>query len=160
MKESEIDKNQDVHEFLKRNPCAILATASEGSAPDLAHVFIHLDIRFTGYFMSKLETRKIENIFANPDVNLMFSDSDSLQQVEYRGIAKTVEDTEAIAKLFPKVIETIQSKRPDYWMPPLAQIKGDGYCLVEVTPMSIVYRDYAREEKDTGPNEYKVKIPS
>ena len=148
----------DVHDFVKRRSCVILATAREESAPDLAHAFVYTDVAFTGYFLSKIETRKIDNISKNPHVSVMFSDRDSLQQVEYLANAKIIDDTKQIVAILPKIQDIISESRSEYWVPPVTQVPGSGYCIVELTPMSVTYRDYSREEKDAGAHEFKVKL--
>lgn len=158
MKTTDQKKNAEAHEFIVRNPCATLATAMEGKTADLAHVFVYLDFGFKAHFLSKIETRKIKNLQKNPHVNLLFSDKGSLEQVEFSGNARVVDDPEEILNILPKIQDVVADARSDYWSPPLSQVPGNGYCVVEITPMSIVYRNYKREEKDTGPHEHRVTL--
>ncbi len=150
--------NADVYDFITRRPCATIATSREGSSADLAHVFVYFDLAFNGYFLSKIDTRKVDNISGNPHVSLLFSDIDSLQQVEYLANARIIDDTEEITTVLPKIQDILQDARAEYWIPPVTQVPGNGYCIVELTPMAITYRDYAREKKDAGAHQFKLDM--
>jgi general stress protein 26 len=121
-------------------------------------VFVYVDESFNGYFLSKLETRKVDNIRENPHVNLLFSDIESLQQVEYIANARVVDVPDEIASILPKIQDILENAKAEYWVPPLSKVPGNEYCIVEMTPMSITYRDYANGEGDSGAHQFKLDI--
>lgn len=152
------EKNSDVYDFMGRNPCPVLSTVNAKHEIDLAHVFVYIDLKFNLYFTSKIETRKVMNVEDTKSVVLLFSDRGQLQQVEYKGEGAVLTDAEEIMRVWPKITDIIQKNRSEYWTPPLSQVPGEGYAIVKITPDSVLYRDYAREEKDSKAREYLVQL--
>jgi general stress protein 26 len=151
---------QTAVEFIGKHSCAVLATKGAERQIDLAYVCVVVEPDMTLYFMSKIETRKMENISRDSEVVMMFSDVDALQQIELRGSAEVLSHTDSIVGIFPRLQDVIKARRFEQWLPPVAQTPGEGYAVVRVVPDSLTYRDYKREDKDAGPHEFSIPFNS
>jgi uncharacterized pyridoxamine 5'-phosphate oxidase family protein len=98
-------RNQ-VIEFIKKMHVGYLATVSTDNAPRVRTISIHTVYDRDIYFFTFSTTRKVAEMEANPQVEVVWSNLEDLYQVRIRGNAVLVED-EAMHRRFrdddPKV---------------------------------------------------------
>jgi len=101
---------EDVINFIKQVHIAYLATVGENNTPRVRPVSINTVYDNDIYFFTFNNTRKVDEINSNPQVEAVWSNLQNLSQVRIRGKAVLVED-EAIIKRFkadvPKAVEML-----------------------------------------------------
>lgn len=160
MDNKEAEDNKHVLDFMREHPCATLATHGKEGRINLANVFAFVDDNYFLYVVSRPDHRKHQNVVEHPQVSLMFTDQEGVQQAECIGVGKTVERIETLADMLPNLQKILIEHKSEYWVPPVAQLEADGYVVIKIVPELMVYRTYAQDGVSSKPNEVVVNFDS
>jgi len=151
--------------FLSHFPLGTIATVNEMGAPEAVAVYFYTERDFTLYFVTKAETRKLQNILRRPTATILSYDEASLTSVELTGNVEIIRDAVEFAQVIEKFHSIASSRRVQYWLPPIAQIDAGNYVACKLLPTSIYYRSFSKDVAGTivpqeaifGPEDIKIK---
>jgi general stress protein 26 len=115
-------------QFIKTTNIGFLATVAADGAPRVRPVGIHTVYGDDLFFFTFANTRKVEELKANPEVEVVWARNDTLSQVRIKGKASIVDD-QATCDRF-KADEPIVSRL----LPPGAESL---FCLFRVSPQRV-----------------------
>ena len=142
-------EKEEALEYLATHPVATLATVGEDGRPQLAAVYVFVDPDFTCYFLTKSESRKFKNIEARRFVSLLSSSEDRLMSVEIEGDAQQVQDTVEVVQVTDRFRNMIDTRKGDYWQPPVAQLQSGQYVVCKIVPAQVHIHIFADTIEDT-----------
>lgn len=93
------------------------------------------------YILTKAETQKAHNIFANTQTALTIYDEESLQSLQLQGQASIETDSLNKQYIFDQIV------RPRHYgdkkqLPPVTQLDKGAFMIIKITPTNAKYRDY------------------
>jgi general stress protein 26 len=128
--------------FFRQHPLMTVSTVSSDGVPQNAAVYVYMDKGMNCYFATRANTRKAANIQANSVATLCAYNENLLMFGEVSGTATLLEDKEEVAALLPKLQKILESRKSTYYIPPVAQLEGDGYVFFKVTPKTVTFANY------------------
>jgi hypothetical protein len=142
---SEIQKKDEVLDYLSSEKAAVLSMHAIDGTIDAATVFFANDEDFIFYFTTKVNTRKYRNLVANSEVTLTISNVEELKTVEVKGNASLITDSEEIGA---RIITLNEKNRQEGlpWAPPIAFLDAGQYVIIRVIPTWIRYGVFLNEE--------------
>lgn len=117
-------------EYISANPIAVVSTTNDKSVPHAAAVYVCVDEDCHVYFTTKKDTRKFDNLVANPSVALTIVRPADNSTLQAEGKASIVKDNEVISNVFKKLAK-IYAHGPD-WQPPIAKLKEGPYEIIGI----------------------------
>lgn len=132
-----------VRDFFSKHSLGTLATVNNENQPECAAVYVKFDENLNGYFVSKVHTRKFQNISKNPNVTIFFLDEERVKCGEFSGTAEVIEGTAEAAHALSEIQSVLSQQRNEYWIPPIAQLDAGSYVLFKLTPSYARVIDYS-----------------
>ncbi len=137
------------YKFLSTHRAATLATVNAKSKPDAATVFYIVDKDLTIYFMTRIESRKFNNLEKQTIVSMVITDVETMETIQLTGAAARVEnfkeESEALTKLW-----TADCRNPN-WPGPAVKLFEAGHSVqlvvVKVVPQEMTYAVFERQGK-------------
>lgn len=136
------ERQQNIYDFLKNNPVAVVSTASKSGNPHGAVVYFYVDNNLDVYFVTKDQTHKFQNIKENNHVMLTVFDAQSQTVCQIEGATEIVSDQALADDVIGKILKiTLKISREGE--PPLSKLDGE-YITLKIHPDNIKYSVYAR----------------
>lgn len=136
-----MDDKQKVYEFLRSHPIGVLATVGSGHIPHATAIYFVVEEDLSVKFLSKRDTKKIENIKNNSKVMLEVFEAATQTNVQIAGVAEDISDEMQAHDVFTKVLEvTRATSQAD--VPPVSKLLAGNYVAYRVNPSQIRYRVY------------------
>ncbi len=88
---------QDLYDFISRNPIAVLSTASSTGEPEAALMRVAVTPQLELFFDTRIETRKYRNFLANPRCALVIGCTGPAS-IQYEGVLE-IPDPAELARL-------------------------------------------------------------
>ena len=146
-----------VFSFFREHPLMTLSTVGEDGVPQSAVVYVYMDDDMNCYCASRTTTRKYENIGKNSTAVLSTFDENVLMFGELRCEATIMGEGEEVAQIMPSLQKIIASRKSSYWVPPVAQLEGEGYVFFKLTPKKVLFVNYEQSSSD-NPHPHKVEF--
>lgn len=134
------EARQKIKEFLRGNPIAVISTVNDG-APYSTTIYIHVGDDLSVYFLSKSQTKKIENIKVNDAVMLVSYDAKSQTNIQVSGRAVEVKDESDSREIFKNIIDATK-KASGADIPPVSKLLAGPYVVYKIKPEHINYSVY------------------
>jgi hypothetical protein len=154
--EKNFDKNL-VYGFFRQHPLVTLSTVSEAGVPQNAAVYIYMDDDMNCYCVTRQNTRKFRNVEANTIATISAYDENVLMFGELQCIAKPLTNPEEISVVMPELQKIIFSRKSDYWVPPVAQLEGEGYVFIKLEPQKALFSNYEQSSAE-NPKPHRVEL--
>ena len=140
------EKNEkgEVLAFLHKEKLAVLSTHASDGTIDASAIFYVIDENFDFYFTTKEETRKFQNLMANPNVSLTITDVEGLKTVQVKGAASVVTDEKEVADRITGLINKHKVEGVP-WAQPIAKLEAGQYAIIRVTPSWLRYGVFKNE---------------
>lgn len=133
--------NQEVYNFLNANPIGVLATTTKSGDPHGTTVYFKIDEDFNLYFLSKKDTKKVDNIKHNNNVMLVVFEPLKQINIQVSAVAKEVTDEESSGEIFKQILEiTRQTSTAE--IPPISKLFAGHYVAYKLVPKKISYSVY------------------
>ena len=139
------EKRNEALNFLEEHTLGTLATINSRGIPNLATVFFFVDKDFSCYFITKENTRKLENIQEREVSTLLCSSEDDLTSIELMGATEILTDTLSIVKIIERFQELVLNRKAGYWVPPISQLNAGQYVVCKFIPNSARMVVYSNE---------------
>ncbi len=127
----DIDKETlraDVLKFIQKTKTAVLSTVSPEHQPEAATVTYVCDDDFNFYFITKKDSRKLQNILKNPNVAIVVGTSENPATAQMQGVAEIITDPDHfIVTYFSQSVNVAETK---WW--PLFKVRGSDFAFVKV----------------------------
>jgi general stress protein 26 len=137
--------DQKAMHFLRSHDIGVLSTISRTGGLHGAVVYYLLDNNGLIYVLTKSETHKAHNTFANPQVALTAYNEDKMQTVQVQGTAEIEADQSIKDHVFANLVKPRQygtEKR----LPPVTQLKEGSFMAIKITPTEAIYTDFKPEQ--------------
>lgn len=133
---------QEALDFLKDRVIAVVATTDKNHKPNAATILYHIDDDMNFFFMTRKQTRKYENIMANPHVAIVVGIGDGPGTVQAEGEAREIEN--GLEKFFDEIRENKMLKEMYYG--PFLMLPGADLAVFRVW---LGWMQYLRRSMDT-----------
>jgi nitroimidazol reductase NimA-like FMN-containing flavoprotein (pyridoxamine 5'-phosphate oxidase superfamily) len=135
-------KNPNIAAFLKRNHIAVLATADKTTAvPHAATIYYGTDSQMNIYFITKVKTKKAENIRSNPAVALTVYEANTQSTLQVTGTATEVLDPQIKAKAL-KLMSKYSKETAGTEQTPISRLYAGDEVLYKLWPQTIRLGEY------------------
>ncbi len=141
----EKDAKQKVKEFLAEHPAGVLSTVGKDSSPYSTTIYFVADNELNIYFLSKSETKKIENIKVNNRVMLVGFEAKTQTNVQISGTAQELKDGSDSQNIFQQILE-ITRKTSGAEVPPVSKLFAGPYVIYKIKPKQINYSVYNQKD--------------
>ncbi|HSE29330.1 MAG TPA: pyridoxamine 5'-phosphate oxidase family protein [Candidatus Saccharimonadales bacterium] len=121
---------QEIVNYIKDHPVAVLGTTGKSSRPFGAAIYIYAKSIDQLYFITKTETQKFKNIQENPMVSVTIVDSSDNSSLQLSGDVSVVNDVRIIDQVM-REMSKIYANSAD-WLPPLAKIRAGSYQVISI----------------------------
>lgn len=135
--------------FMRLNRAAMLSVVTEDGKPHASIVYCLAGDDLSIYFTTRAEGKKFECLVTNPEVCMLFSGHNTLQQLQLSGKAKRITDIDRELDLLH---ELMKLRYEDERLPrPTVNLVEPGtrkeYALFQVTPYEMTFADFKTCEK-------------
>ncbi len=130
--------------YLAKEKMAILSTHASDGSIDAMTVFFMADENLDFFFMTKVDTRKYQNMAANPHVSLTISNAETLETVEAKGTASVMTSPKDITDRMTSIINKGKYEGMP-WAPPIAKLNAGQYVIIKVVPTWLRYGVFLNE---------------
>lgn len=148
---SKVEEHQEVAKFLQRVHTGILSTVDTDGKPWGSAVYFVIDDDFNTYFVTRVGTKKYQNILAHPDIALTVVDSDSQTTVQIAGPVSKLPAHEYKDIVFDK-LASLRPKHHENWAPPIEKVHQGDYIALKISPTTLQYSDYSKAYTDYNQN--------
>lgn len=145
MKQTNTNK---VHEFLTSHPVGVLSTASPAGEPWGSTIVFATDEDLNFFFMTRANTRKYQNIAANPTVALTVTDESQQITVQAMGSVEKVAAEDIMEVVFHK-LDKLRPKGSEHWIAPVYKIHEGDYMILQFTPKILQFADFSQSPADS-----------
>lgn len=139
------DRNQRMYDFLKDTPVAVLSTVDPEGNPHGSVIYYTIDKEFKFSFITKIETKKYDNLIHNNHVMLTVFEPLTQTTVQLTGKATEIEDGFQINAIAVSTLGA-SMKTSDSGIPPLSKLEAGEVVGFEVSPVAVRMAVYARPD--------------
>lgn len=139
------DFNPQSLQYIKSHDLAVLSTVDRTGNVFGAVVYYSVDLNNNLYIITKSETTKSRNIFAQSQVAVTIHETGSLQTLQLQGIAEIETDIQIKERVFNALIKP-RNYNNGKQLPPVANINGGAYMVIKIIPLSVKFNDYTVEK--------------
>lgn len=151
-----LDKHM-IYGFFRQHPLVTLSTISDDGVPENAAVYIYMDDEMNAYCVTRENTRKFRNINNNTIATISAYDENVLMFGEIQCEASALENPNDISVIMPELQKIIFSRKSDYWVPPVAQLEGEGYVFIKLQPKKALFSNYEQSSSE-NPRPHRVEL--
>jgi general stress protein 26 len=127
----DIPKYEEIADYIRQNPVAIIGTIDDDGTPYGAVVYVcNDDHRPLVYFITKNGTRKYKNLAARPAVSLTITKPGETSTLQAKGQASLVRDAATLDMVTTRITRT-HATAPE-WLPPLAKLHAGEYTVIAI----------------------------
>jgi len=136
------ERQQNIYEFLKDNPVAVLSTASKQGRPHGTVIYFYINPNFEIFFITKDHTNKYQNIITNNQVMLTVFNASTQTVCLIEGSTKTVNKQSEINQTINQIVQnSLKTTSADIL--PVSKLEGE-YITLKIHPENIKFSVYAR----------------
>lgn len=118
--------------YIRAHPVAVLGTMSQNGNPYGAPVYVYATALHALYFMTKIKTKKYQNIVHNPKVSMTIVDPAQNSTLQAGGKAHIIKDPFEIEMVMAHMA-TLYAEGAD-WLPPISKLRAGPYQVLRITP--------------------------
>ena len=145
-------QQRELVSFLRSNPVAALASINAKGMPEIMAIYFYVEHDLSISFITKVKTRKFENISTTPSISLLVYEKDRLMSAEIHGEAKVIDDTIEFVQTIERFQEVFERQRK--WLPPISQIEAGNYTAYKIFPKRIYFRRFSEEGGEPSSKEF------
>lgn len=140
------ESKRNIFEFLKSNPVGVLATVSPEGKPHAAAVYFSINEKFKITFVTKLETRKYNNLSHNNNVMLVSFEPKSQTTAQITGQAEEITGIpdEAMQALRSTIWAAL--KTSETGIPPTSKLLAGNLTAFRIEPTQIRMAKFMRPD--------------
>jgi nitroimidazol reductase NimA-like FMN-containing flavoprotein (pyridoxamine 5'-phosphate oxidase superfamily) len=134
----------EARSFIYANRAGSLATVDKKGTPHVAVVYCLAEPDLSIYFITRVESRKYENLKKNSTVSMSFSNEDLMVTVQLTGKAETIDDLKESQDIMYKLM-SMRFKEHNPSNPPLQLFErgaASELAVVKVTPSEMIYANF------------------
>ncbi len=144
--------NKDATEFIRNNDVGVLSTYDDRD-DTVSGAVVHyvLDGDSYLYVLTKSASRKARSVMSNGKSALTIYEPGSMKTAQIQAIASLEADHKKQRDIFDHMIQERSYSEGSY-RPPVTSLKEGTYVIVKLTPTSIIFTDYSKEniaQRDT-----------
>lgn len=143
------DRKQRIFDFLFTTSIGVLSTADPDGDPHGAVIYYTINRDFEVAFLTKLETKKYDNLVHNSHVMLTVFEPLTQTTVQVTGVAKEVKNGSAMNGIAARVLGT-SLKTSKAGLTPLSKLEAGSFVAFTIEPVQVRMAVYARPK----PGEY------
>jgi len=150
MTTKQTDITQRARNFIITHRAASLATVDKDGVPQVVYVYCLVDDDLALYFMTRVESRKFENIVNQPKVGMSFVSEKTMEAIHLTGVAERVNDLESEQSIW---FELMKLRSPDTANEPVPVVQmfergatGE-VAIIKVTPYEMTFATYQKAKE-------------
>ena len=132
-----------IREILNTIGVGVLATTNAKGELYASTIYLIADPDLAVYFLTKKKTTKHTNLQYNPRVALTVYDTNTLTEVQIRGLAKVTTDKQRLNYLLTKTLITNKSVSKSHILP-IDLLNAGDYVVYSLQPLTIRLADYGK----------------
>lgn len=136
----------------------VLSTVSAEGEPWGAAIYFVVDDNFTFYFVTRVGTRKYQNLESRPVASLTIADGETQTTVQAYGNIEKVPVQEYMDTIFDKLAGIKPADDSD-WHPPLTKVHEGNYMPLKLTPSKLQFADFKQHKPDMTADFIETIIP-
>lgn len=121
--------------FLNEHSLASIATVADNGQPHVANVYYVIDEKLNVYCVTRTETSKFQNIKNNPRVALVVTDEETVETVQFLGVAEVVKDETQASDILQKLWKTTLNSQS--WPAPIVKLSSGDLTLIRIKPTEL-----------------------
>ena len=135
-------RQRRIFNFLSEHHTGVLSSITPGGEPHGVVMYYAIDDNFTIHVLTKVGTRKHDNLIHNSHVMLTVHDVDKLMTAQITGVATERSGNENIERTAKAVFGhlTLGNEGP----PPIMKLQVGAFTTFEIKPVQIRMASYAR----------------
>ncbi len=145
---------RDAIAFLQKNTAGALATVGSDGSPHVRLVYYSCNDSFEIYFMTKRDSRKVEDIAGNPRAAFTISSQEVPQTLQIEGTASLVDIPAEPDAVLNALFERLASNK--HFTAPITKMGDSELLLYKIAPLWIRWGDFAFAQK--GPTGIFIEI--
>ena len=139
------DRQQRIYEFLFETSIGLLSSTDPEGDPHGAVIYYTINKHFEVEFLTKVETKKYDNLIHNNHVMLTVFEPLTQTTVQLTGVAKEVTSGFVMDTIAARVLGT-SLKTSDAGMHPLSKLDAGAYVAFKIEPVQVRMAVYARPD--------------
>ena len=140
------DRKRRIYDFLHSNPIGVLSSITSNGDPHGSVIYFRIDQDFTVSFLTKVETRKYDNLKHHEHVTLTVFEPQTQTTAQVMGTAQEIVDSYEINAIAGTILAT-SLKTSDAGMPPISKLEAGKYVAFRITPINIRIAVYSRPDR-------------
>ena len=137
------ERQQNIFNFLKNNPVAVLSTATKQGHPHGTVIYFYISPSFEIFFITKDHTHKYKNILQNNTVMLIVFDAKSQTVCQIEGGTSRVASKSDFNEIFTQIVKKSMQKSIAGELP-ISKINAGDYIALKIHPDTIKFSVFAR----------------
>lgn len=123
------DFSEEILDFLKKNVLAVVSTVSSNNEPEAATVLYMIDDDLNFYFITRRDTRKVENLAINKNIAIVVGTELSPITIQANGEAELLDKKE-----LPEFIGKLSKRKnvEELYYGPFLNIPGIDFAVFKV----------------------------
>jgi general stress protein 26 len=139
------ESSQRIYGFLQTHPIGVLATVDPNGNPHATVIYFAINDKFEIGFVTKVETKKHDNIKRNNHVQLVSYEASSQATVQITGMAEDISDSPEASDIFTNTLRTsIQTSEAG--IPPISKLLAGNYVVYRLRVKQIRMAIFARPD--------------
>lgn len=139
------DRQERIHGFLKSCPVGVLSTVAVDGNPHGAVIYFTIDEDFVVSFVTKVQTRKYDNLAHNNQVTLTVFDQQTQTTAQIIGKAVEIKDGYDI-NVIAGAILAASMKTSDGGLPPISKLSAGEFVGFKIKPDQISMAVFGRPD--------------
>ncbi|HET6924517.1 MAG TPA: pyridoxamine 5'-phosphate oxidase family protein [Candidatus Saccharimonadales bacterium] len=139
------DRQQRMYDFMRENPVGVLSTVGPDGDPHGSVIYYGVDDALTVTFLTRLNTRKFDNLRRQPRVMLTVCDPETQAVLQVRGEAEQVADSEEINAVAARTLGA-SLHTSEYGLPPISKLEAGPFVGVRIIPKQLRMAVFARPD--------------
>lgn len=139
--------------YIDRNPAAVLGTIGQ-DGPHGTVIYVISASHGTLCFVTKNQTKKYQNILANPSVCLTFFNDKESTTLQVAGKAYVADNSQGLKEIVIDKVTKAHAIMSD-WLPPVIKIQNGDYAVIGIDVTYARLSDYGGADSN-GPRIIEV----
>jgi general stress protein 26 len=134
------ETKERINTFLKTHAVGVISTCDQDNNPHGAVIYLTVDDNFVMTFVTKDETKKHQNLQANPKVMFVTHEASSQTTVQVRGIAQLIDNQQDQDAVFAAISSLSSDQLP------ITKLEAGGFVAYQLIPEEIRMAIFTRPD--------------